>query len=120
MEGDQKGTIPFAKYRVLTEITRQKLMKRTHQFVCSQSEDQTDELSSAKSYQCETSHLMGNTKNADEGDIILNQTHINKIIVTGPFSKVWNKTRTSNSSKNQNSFFFHDMNRSLMIKAHKS
>ena len=68
MEGDQKGTIPFAKYRALTEITRQKLMKRTHQFGCRQSEDQTDELSSAKSYQCETSHLMGNSKNADEGE----------------------------------------------------
>ena len=68
MEGDQKGTIPFAKYRALTEITRQKLMKRTHQFVCSQREDQKDELSSAKSYQCESSHLMGNSKNADEGE----------------------------------------------------
>ena len=68
MEGDQKGTIPFAKYRALTEITRQKLMKRTHQNVCSQSEDQTDELSSAKSYQNESSHLMGNSKNADEGE----------------------------------------------------
>ena len=68
MEGDQKGTVPFSKYRALTEITRQKLMKRTHQNVCSQSEDQTDELSSAKSYQCESSHLMGNSKNADEGE----------------------------------------------------
>ena len=68
MEGDQKGTIPFAKYRALTEITRQKLLKRTHQFECSQSEDQTDELSSAKSYQCEASHLVGNSKNADKGE----------------------------------------------------